>query len=826
MPPKDSVAFFDMFTCCADDATLRPVLEKALVYNVKVDKKNRRMHVRLGLPEKAAPAALRMTEEGIAQEFGLASVEVTPVYPETEAPKKAEKKPRGRVIMGRAVREKPTPVRDITLESGRVTVTGDVCACDSREIAKCKAFVLSFDLSDGTGAIRVSRFMKEENAGEIVEAIKPGMRLTVQGEVGLDRYYKDLTLDPKSIVETEKEKREDTSGHKRVELHLHTKMSAMDALTDTKEVVKRAIAWGHPAIAITDHGVCQAFPDAMSAAGDKIKVLYGVEGYYVNDVDDKLCSSGVEGPLPEEFAAFDIETTGLDPMQDRIIEIGAVIMQGDAEVARFCTFVDPGMHIPANITQLTGITDDDVAGAPGQEEAVRQLLGFVGDRPLAAHNAAFDIGFIWEAAGRYGLDFAPRWIDTLTIAQGLLPRLKNHRLDTVSDALALPAFAHHRASDDALAAGRILAALFALAKRQGASGFDSLERIVRKQRTDALAHKRSRPHHIILLARTQAGVKNLYRIVTKSHLEHFRRWPTIPKSLILENRDGLLIGSACEAGEVFSLIADHRSRIEQQRLAAFYDYLEIQPVCNNAFMLSGDRPRARSEEELRDFNRRVVELGDELGKLTVATCDVHFLDPEQEIFRHVLLTAKELDDADRALPLYFRTTDEMLAEFDYLGKERAFEVVVTNTNRIAELCDTVRPLPPAGKLYPPRIENSAQQLKDLVYGRMTELYGEDPPEIIKTRVETELEAILGRGYDVIYMSAQKLVQNSLDDGYLVGSRGSVGSSIVAYMSGITEVNSLPPHYVCPKCCHAEFVTDGSYGCGADMPEKDCPECGA
>ena len=824
MPPKDAVAFYDMFSCCRGDEAMRSVLERSLVYDATVDKKNRTMHLRLQVPPETAPALVSMAENEIKTEFGLNNVTITPVYPE-KAKKTAEKKPKATVIMGRAFKDKPVPMNTVTLESGRIAVCGEVFACDSREIPKAKAYVLSFDISDGTASFRVSRFMREENAKQIVDSVKEGMYLSVLGDVSFDRYYKDIVIDPHSIVELKKETRSDTSEERRVELHLHTRMSAMDALTDTKEVVKRAIAWGHPAIAITDHGVCQAFPDAMKAAGDKIKVLYGVEGYYINDVDDRPAAPGLSGPLPEEFAAFDIETTGLDSENDRITEIGAVIMRGSEEISRFCTFVNPEMHIPASITRLTGISDSDVENAPSQEQAVRELLDFVGDRPLAAHNASFDVGFIWEAAQRYGIKFSPDYIDTLAIAQGLLPELKNHRLDTVSDALALPQFNHHRASDDALAAGRILAAFFEMAKHRSADTFCALEALVREKRTEALSKKRLKPYHIILLAQTQAGIKNLYRIVTKSHLEHFKRFPIIPKSLILEHREGILIGSACEAGEIFGLVSDHRSRLEQRRLGRFYDYLEIQPLCNNMFMLSGERPRASSEEELRNFNRRVVALGDELEKPTVATCDVHFLDPEQEIFRRVLLTAKEFDGADSELPLFFRTTDEMLREFSYLGEERAYEVVVKNTQLIADMCETVRPLPPAGKLYPPRIENSAQQLKDLVYGRMTELYGENPPEIITQRIETELDAILGRGYDVIYMSAQKLVADSLAHGYLVGSRGSVGSSLVAYMSGITEVNSLPAHYRCPGCRHTDFESGAGFGCGADMPDALCPVCG-
>lgn len=830
MTPDNSIPFFDMFSCCRDDAALYGVLEKALVFAATVDKKCRTMRIRLGLKTHAAPVVLQMVEKAVAEEFGLSGVEITPVYEESEAESgKSDKKARrtsGTVIMGRQIKDKPVPMSEVTLESGRVTVCGEVFAVDSREIQKCSAFVLSFDMSDGTNSLRVSKFMRDEKAAETVGAIKPGMYLTVQGDIGLDRYYKDITMEPRSIVLSQKEVRTDNSENTRVELHLHTQMSAMDALTDTAAVVKRAIEWGHRAIAITDHGVCQAFPDAMKAAGDKIKVLYGIEGYYLNDVDDKIALFGIDaGSFGDEYVAFDVETTGLDSYSDRITEIGAVLMRGGEELARFCTFSDPEMHIPAAVSKLTGITDSDVAGAPPQEEAVRSFLRFAGDRPLVAHNASFDIGFIYEASLRYGIPFEPKYIDTLTMAQGLLPELKSHRLNNVAERLSLPEFRHHRAADDALTAGLILSVFFKMLEREGVTSFSGLNEAILRRRIAAAEKRRSRPQHIILLARTQEGIKNLYKIVTKSHLDYFRRWPTIPKSLISAHREGLLIGSACEAGEVFSLIKDHRSRMEQRRLAEFYDYLEIQPVLNNSFMLDGEHPKAGSVEDLRDFNRRVISLANELNKIAVATGDVHFLEPEHEVYRRVLLTAKEFEDADRPLALYFRTTDEMLEEFSYLGSEKAYEVVVGNANLIADMCDTVRPLPPAGKLYPPKIERSAEELSALVNQRMQELYGTNPPDIVLTRVKTELNDILSRGYDVIYMSAQKLVADSLAHGYLVGSRGSVGSSLVAYLSGITEVNSLPAHYRCPKCRHTDFASGRGYGCGADMPDKNCPSCG-
>ena len=820
-----SVAFYELFPGCRSlDGSLDALLETARVTAATVDRETRTMELELWLQQPMAPVDAAAVEEALAAELELNSVTVRARCPKAKAPRKKDD---GKVIMGKPPKKTPAiaSMKDLELDMGRCVVQGDVFDVTSREIPKAKAWVLSFDMTDHTGSIHVSRFMREENAGKIAASIKPGMTLLVGGTLGFSKFDPDLTLDPQFIVTAEKPVREDRAEEKRVELHLHTTMSAMDALTDTGAVIRRAIQWGHPAIAITDHGVVQSFPDAMHAAGDKIKVLYGVEGYYVNDVDDRVAVYGpVTGSLDGEIVAFDIETTGLNAMDDRIIEIGAVLLKDGQEADRFQTFVDPGRPIPSEITALTGIRDGDVKGAPSQEQAVRDLLAFAGGRPLAAHNAGFDVGFVYEACLRYGIPFEPAYVDTLALSRALVPGLKNYRLDTVADRLNLPRFNHHRASDDAVTAGMILSYALKELEKEGVRRAEEIDAHLSRIRQETALNRRFRPRHIILLVKSQAGIKNLYKIITDSHLKYFRRYPIMPKSLLMKYREGLIIGSACEAGEVFGSVTDHRSRLEQRRLAEFYDYLEIMPLSNNRFMLRGEKPRARDEEELRGFNRRVVALGEELGKPVVATGDTHFLDPEDEIFRHVLLTAKGYEDGDEDLPLYFRTTDEMLEEFSYLGTEKAREVVVTNPRRIADSCDVVRPLPPE-VLYPPKIEHSAEQLKDLVYGRMRELYGENPPAIVTERIETELDAILSRGYDVIYMSAQKLVADSLAHGYLVGSRGSVGSSLVAYLSGITEVNSLPAHYRCPSCCHADFEAGSGYGCGADMPDATCPVCG-
>ena len=613
----------------------------------------------------------------------------------------------------------------------------------------------------------------------------------------------------------------DTAEVKRVELHLHTRMSNMDALTDTGSVVKLAAKWGMPAIAITDHGVAQSFPDAWHAGEGKIKILYGCEGYFVNNIDDRIAIHGHQDiGFSDEIVCFDIETTGLKVTQEAITEIGAVRLRNGEIVETFQTFVDPERRLTPEIIGLTGITDDMLRGAPKLKDALTAFLAFAGNAPLAAHNAEFDISFIRAGCRKCSIPFEPTYIDTLILAQNLLPGLGKYKLDIVAEHLQLPQFNHHRASDDAVPVAQMLTKFFPMLEERGVTRLQQINNEMLKLRP--LGSKSNRfPKHIILLAKNKAGLKNLYQLISLSNLKYFKRVPIIPKSELIAHREGLIIGSACEAGELFRAVADHKDWEELKRIASFYDYLEIQPICNNRFMLR--EGAARSEEELRDFNRTIVRLGEELGKRVVATGDVHFQEPEDEVYRHILLASKKFPDANAPLPIYFRTTDEMLREFEYLGKEKAYEVVVTNTRAIADQIENIELLP-KGKLFPPRLENSREDLNRLVWDKVHELYGDEPPKLIKDRLDIELGGILGK-YDVVYMSAQKLVQRSLECGYLVGSRGSVGSSLVAYMSGITEVNSLPPHYRCPKCRHSEFITDGSYGCGADMPDKNCPECG-
>ncbi|MGN8874434.1 PolC-type DNA polymerase III [Pseudoflavonifractor sp. HCP28S3_F10] len=749
----------------------------------------------------------------------------------TAKPSGGEKKaqPKSKLLFGkREVKGIAVPMHTLELDMGTVIVEGDVFAVDHKELKKRGAWVVSFDMTDYTGSVRINKFFPGEEGKPIVDGVKKGMHLLVQGRLNIDRFTNDMVLEPYAIMESAKPVKTDDAPEKRVELHLHTTMSTMDALTQVgpklgqdKNVVKRAESWGHRAIAITDHGVAQSFPDAWHSA-KKIKVLYGVEAYYINDVDDRVVVHGdAEQDFHGEIVCFDIETTGLDRQKDVITEIGAVVLR-DGEVAEtFNTFANPGRPMDRNIISLTGITDEMVADAPSQEEAINAFLDFAAGRPLAAHNAEFDMGFIAAGCRKMGRPFDNTSLDSLILAQNLLPQLSKHKLDVVAGHLNLPAFNHHRASDDAATVAYMLVPFFKMLEDRGVHTLQAINPAMTKLRGAGKAKRQ--PKHLIVLAKNQLGLRNLYQLVSKSHLEHFKRFPIMPKSLINQHREGLILGSACEAGELYEAVTRHKEFSELKRIASWYDFLEIQPVCNNAFMLR--KGMVQSEEDIRNFNRTIVELGKALDKPVCATGDVHFLDPEDEIYRHILLATKGFEDADSPLPIYFKTTTEMLEEFSYLGKDEAYNVVVRNTNLVADWCEDVVPLP--NGLFPPALEDSEGELKRLVWGKAKELYGEEPPQIVVDRINIELDAILGRHYDVIYMSAQKLVQDSLEHGYLVGSRGSVGSSLVAFMSGITEVNSLAPHYRCPKCKHSDFETGPreGYGCGADMPDAVCPVCG-
>ena len=763
-------------------------------------------------------------------------METIPASSGARKPEKAAPPP-SETFYGKPFKGNAVPMQELNLDMGSVIVEGKVFNVEHKELKKRNAWVIGFDMTDNTGSIHVNRFMEANEAKPILENVKVGGVLKVQGRLEVNRYDNETVLKPFAMQPGSMPKRKDKAeGAKRVELHLHTTMSNMDALTSTKAAIKQAAAWGHKAIAITDHGCCQSFTDALHVVEDwkgppkvagtdeVIKILYGCEGYYVNDVDDRIVVHGSKDmTFDGEFVAFDLETTGLSAVNDRIIEIGAVILKNGEEIDRFQTFVDPERKLEQKIIDLTGIRDDMLVGAPKIEEVLPKFLEFVGDRVLVAHNSDFDTGFIRAECARLGYDYNLTAADTLILSQNLLPHLNKFKLDVVSNALSLPDFNHHRAADDAVTCGLIMHRLCQkLEEEHDIHNLQAINPAMTKLRSKGRVTDRQ-ARHIILFAKNQVGLRNLYHLISDANLKYFKRVPRIPKSELLELREGLIIGSACEAGELFQAVLARKSDDELKRIASFYDFLEIQPLANNMFMLA--KGMARDVEELKEYNRTIVRLGQELGKPVVATGDVHFLNPEDEIYRHILLATKGFDDADKPNPLYFRTTDEMLQEFSYLGEEKAYEIVVTNPNLIADMCETLRPVP--HNLFAPKIENSVEDLKSLVYGKFHRLYGDNPPELFVKRVETELHDIISCHYDVIYMSAQKLVQNSLENGYLVGSRGSVGSSIVAFMSGITEVNSFPPHYRCPnpECKHTILDVPKEYNCGADLPDAVCPKCG-
>ena len=824
------IPFFELFEGFAPPIGLRVLLTDARVTDVTVEQESRTMALALTVLQEITDSERTLLEQLLADRFALNGVRISLTqggFPKQEPrPSNAgggarKESSAGKIIMGREIKGHPMPMSELNPKAGNVVVEGKVFKCEFRELRQPGMWLALIEMTDYEGSVIVRKRMLEKDVAPLRDRVSTGMWLRVAGTMELTYDGHDMQLNPRDVTEITHEPRMDTAEVKRVELHLHTRMSNMDALTDTGSVVKLAAKWGMPAIAITDHGVAQSFPDAWHAGEGKIKILYGCEGYFVNNIDDRIAIHGHQDiGFSDEIVCFDIETTGLKVTQEAITEIGAVRLRNGEIVETFQTFVDPERRLTPEIIGLTGITDDMLRGAPKLKDALTAFLAFAGNAPLAAHNAEFDISFIRAGCRKCSIPFEPTYIDTLILAQNLLPGLGKYKLDIVAEHLQLPQFNHHRASDDAVPVAQMLTKFFPMLEERGVTRLQQINNEMLKLRP--LGSKSNRfPKHIILLAKNKAGLKNLYQLISLSNLKYFKRVPIIPKSELIAHREGLIIGSACEAGELFRAVADHKDWEELKRIASFYDYLEIQPICNNRFMLR--EGAVRSEEELRDFNCTIVRLGEELGKRVVATGDVHFQEPEDEVYRHILLASKKFPDANAPLPIYFRTTDEMLREFEYLGKEKAYEVVVTNTRAIADQIENIELLP-KGKLFPPRLENSREDLNRLVWDKVHELYGDEPPKLIKDRLDIELGGILGK-YDVVYMSAQKLVQRSLECGYLVGSRGSVGSSLVAYMSGITEVNSLPPHYRCPKCRHSEFITDGSYGCGADMPDKNCPECG-
>ena len=731
------------------------------------------------------------------------------------------------IFYGRNFEGEETEIHEIIDEMGEVVVRGKIIQLETREIRNEKTIVM-FAVTDFTDTIKAKVFTKNERLPELLDKLKEGAFIKMKAVAMMDQFEHDIALGSVSGIKTIPdftEKRMDHSPVKRVELHCHTTMSDMDGVTDVKKLLKTAMGWGHQAMAITDHGVVQAFPDANHCVeGKDFKVIYGMEGYLVDDIKNIVTDSRGQS-LDSTFVVFDIETTGFSAVNDRIIEIGAVKVENGMITEKFSEFVNPERPIPFEIEKLTSINDRMVEDAPNISVILPKFMDFCGGSVLVAHNADFDTGFIRHNCEVLGLPYDYTYVDTLGIARSFLEGLKNYKLDTVVEAMGCTLANHHRAVDDAGATADVFVRFLERFKKKNIRDLDELN-TYSAMSVDAI--KKLKTYHIILLAKNEIGRINLYRLVSLSHLDYYARRPRIPKSVLAKYREGLIIGSACEAGELFRAVVDERPEEEIARIVEFYDYLEIQPTGNNEFMIRDPKmTKVSTVADLQDLNRKIVELGEKFNKPVCATCDVHFLNPEDEVYRRIIMSNKGFGDADLQPPLYLRTTEEMLEEFQYLGAEKAEEVVVTNTNRIADMIDRISPVRP--DKCPPVIENSAGILRDICYNRAHELYGEDLPDIVTERLERELNSIIGNGFAVMYIIAQKLVWKSVADGYLVGSRGSVGSSFVAYMAGITEVNSLQAHYLCPKCHYVDFDSDyvksfsGRSGC--DMEDRVCPVCG-
>lgn len=732
------------------------------------------------------------------------------------------------ILFGKEFTGTPVKIVDTKIPGESVIVEGNIFNIEPREI-KGEKYIVSFDITDKSDSTTVKFFVKRSVFdNELKDKIKKDAYLRVQGEVQFDKYAKEINIMAKAIMTAQAPPpRMDTAEEKRVELHLHTQMSSMDGVTPVKTYIKRAIDWGHKAIAITDHGVVQAFPDAMNAADKSdLKVIYGVEAYLIDDLGNAVFSPRGQN-LDDTYVVFDIETTGLSKEKEMITEIGAVKVADGKIIDRFSIFVNPQRPISAEITKLTGITDDMVKDAPTIENVLPEFLKFCEDTVLVAHNASFDTGFIRIAAERAGLgELHHTIVDTLELARALLPELNKHKLDIVCEHLGVTLNGHHRAVNDAEATAEVFIKFLDMLAEKKIFTLDEIN--VLASRT--VNYKKLRAYHAIILVKNYTGLRNLYELVSMAHIDYFFRRPRIPKSKFMQMREGLILGSACEAGELYRALLDGEPKQRIEELVHFYDYLEIQPLGNNKFMI--DSPRVEnihSMEDIKNMNRKIVELGETYGKPVVATCDVHFIDPDDAAFRKIIMAAEGFSDADNQPPLYFRTTDEMLAEFDYLGEEKAREVVITNTNLIADQIEKIKPIP--DETFPPKIEGADEQLRQICMDKAHSIYGDPLPPLVQERLETELNSIISNGYAVLYIIAQKLVWKSVADGYLVGSRGSVGSSFAANMAGITEVNSLPPHYVCPNCKYSDFDSElvksfaMEEASGCDMPDMNCPKCG-
>ncbi len=727
---------------------------------------------------------------------------------------KAKSKANSNYRFGKVIRAESMEIKDINLQTGSCIIEGKVFQLETREIRNNNTLV-TFNMSDGTDSITAKVFLSQDQTSSFLRNVVDDAYVRISGDVIFDNYSKSIVTMIKSLSMIEVEEKMDEAEEKRIELHLHTKMSSMDGIGALKDIAHRAKKWGHKALAITDHGVVQAFPEAMELSKSLgIKMIYGMEGYMVND-EIEIVSNFDENKEYSSYVVFDIETTGLSAINDMITEIGGIRVVNGEIKDTFSQLVNPERPIPEFITNLTGITDEMVKDKPTIDEVILDFNDFIKDDVLVAHNATFDIGFIREKMGLNDLELNNPILDTLELSRTVFPKLKNHKLNTVAKHLDVSLENHHRAVDDATATAEIFIKIMELLEERQITTFSELNRL--NSGNDSL---KDRPFHVIILAKNLVGLKNLYKLVSVSHMSYFHRQPRIPKTFLEENREGLLIGSACEAGELYKGIINNRSTSEIRDIVNFYDYLEIQPIENNMYLVR--QGMLKDEEQLKDINKKIYNLGKKFNKPVVATGDVHFLEAEDEVYRRILMSGQGFRDADLQPPLYYRTTDEMLDEFSYLGEKIAKEVVIDNPNLINDMVEDILPIPEG--TYPPIIEGSEGKLREITYEKAYEIYGDPLPEIVEKRLERELKSIIENGYAVMYIIGQKLVWKSLEDGYLVGSRGSVGSSFAATMSGITEINPLTPHYICSNCKYNEFFQGGEIASGADLPNKDCPKC--
>ena len=756
--------------------------------------------------------------------------DTTPTVP-SEGDKGKDDKKSGKMnnpflILGRNsnIKESLIRISDASPEEGRVALYGELSNMETKELRSGKILV-SFDLYDGTGSLTCKSFLKPEQADDVISKLKKARGVKLCGNLGFSNFSGEVEMIANTIVETkglERVVRRDESEVKRVELHLHTKMSQMDGMSSAADLIKRAMSWGMKSIAITDHGVVQSFPEAHKLLGRNnpdMKVIYGVEAYLAPD--KKPSVRNIKGQsLDTTYCVLDLETTGFSPRLEKITEIGVMKYQDGKVIDKFSCFVNPEKSIPPRVVEVTGITDDMVRNAETIDKVFPKLLEFIKDSVLVAHNAEFDVGFLRHVAKELGYEFDFTYLDTLSLAYELFPEYKTYKLGRIAKNLGIKVDVAHRALDDVDTTVKVFKVMLDMLKERGVNTLEDIEIYASDETAKKEAFKKLRTHHAIILAKDYVGLKNLYKLVSYSHLDYFYKKPRILRSMFKKYSEGLIIGSACSDGELYQSILLGKSDEEIEAIAREYDYLEIQPLGNNDYLIrNGEVP---DKEYLREINRKIVALGEKLNKPVVATGDVHFMDPEDEIYRRILEAGQGFKDADNQAPLYLRTTEEMLEEFSYLGRDKAYEVVVTNTNLIADMCDKISPISP--EKCPPHIEGCEQEIKDIAYGKAHELYGEELPDIVQERLDKELNSIIQNGFSVMYIIAQKLVWKSNDDGYLVGSRGSVGSSVVAYMTGITEVNALPPHYRCPKCKHSDFNDYGAKN-GFDLPDKACPVCG-